>query len=117
MTSTIVHEDQLDRDGGWRLVRRTLGVRSFGVNLVEVAPGDALPEHDERERDQEELFLVLAGTPTIRIDGEEHELRPGTYVRLDPEPVRAVVNRGARPARLLVVSAPTTSGFTPMGWA
>lgn len=117
MSHIIVHEDDLARDGGWRLVRRSLGVRSFGINLVEVPPDGALPAHDERERDQEEVFVVLSGTPTILIDGQAHDCLPGSFVRLDPEPVRSVVNRGDRPARLLIVSAPTTSGFEPMEWA
>ena len=114
---TIAHEHQLDREGDWRLVRRTLGVRHFGVNLVEVPPGGHLPAHDESDPAQEELYLVLSGRPTIRVGDEEHVAEPGTFVRFDPEPVRSVVNHGDEPARLLMVSAPTSSGFQPMEWA
>ena len=117
MSHTIAHTDDLHREGSWSLVRRTLGVRSFGINVVDVPPGGELPAHSETEPDQEEVYLVLAGRPTIRIGDEEHEARAGTFVRLDPEPVRSVVNRGTEPARLLMVSAPTSSGFAPMEWA
>jgi len=117
MSHTIAHTDDLAREGAWRLVRRSLDVRSFGINLVDVPPGGTLPAHDETEPAQEEVYLVLSGRPTIRIGDVEHEAAPGTFVRLDPEPVRSVVNHGTEPARLLMVSAPISSGFAPMEWA
>ena len=117
MSHTIAHTDHLDREGSWLLARRTLDVRSFGINVVDVPPGGELPAHSETDPDQEEVYLVLDGRPTIRIGEDEHELTAGTFVRLDPEPVRSVVNRTREPARLLMVSAPITSGFAPMDWA
>jgi mannose-6-phosphate isomerase-like protein (cupin superfamily) len=117
MSHAIAHTDELDREGPWLLARRTLGVRSLGINVVDVAPGGSLPAHDETESAQEEVYLVLSGRPTIRVGDREHEAPAGTFVRLDPEPIRSVVNRGTEPARLLMVSAPTSSGFTPMDWS
>ena len=113
----IVHADEAERTGKWRLVRRSLGLRAFGVNLVEIEPGDTLPEHDEVDRDQEELFVVISGEPALVIDGEEHPLRAGSYARVDPEHKRTVRNTGSGPAQVLIVSAPRTSGYEPMGWA
>ena len=49
---------------------------------------------------------MLDGTPTLLIDGEPHALTPGTFARLDPEPVRIVSNEGSEPASLLIISAP-----------
>jgi len=46
--------------------------------------GERIPEHDETERDQEEVFVTLSGSPTIVIDGEEHPAPEGTFARLDP---------------------------------
>jgi uncharacterized cupin superfamily protein len=114
---SILHSDQCERSGAWSLVRRSLGVESFGINLVEIAPGDAIPGHDETARDQEELFVVLEGEPVVEIDGIEHPAPAGTFARLDPEPHRRVVNPGRAPARVLIVSAPRTSGYEPMDWA
>ena len=113
---TIVHREDLERSGKWALVRRSLGVESFGINLLELQPGESSPEHDELSRDQEEIFLVLDGTPTLLIDGEPHALTPGTFARLDPEPVRIVSNEGSEPASLLIVSAPRSSGYETMDW-
>ena len=51
------------------------------------------------------------------IDGEEHPAPEGTFVRLATEPKRYVINNGDTVARVLIVSAPTTSGYEPMDWA
>lgn len=114
---TIAHRDDLERTGGWSLVRRTLGIRAFGVNLVEIPPGEDIPEHDETARDQEELFFVVSGSPTLVIDGADHPAPAGTFARLDPAPRRTVRNDGDVPAAVLIVSAPRSSGYEPMEWA
>ena len=115
---TIRHDDELERDyGKWVLVRRSLGVTSFGINEVELPPGEAIPEHDETGRDHEELFFVVDGTPTLVVDGADHPLRPGSFARLDPDRVRTVRNDGAAVAKVLIVSAPVSSGYEPLDWA
>jgi quercetin dioxygenase-like cupin family protein len=114
---TIVHSADLERTGGWALVRRSLGVRSFGINVVEIAPGEAIPEHDETDRDQEEVFLTLSGAPSLVVDGAAHPLPEGAFARLDPQPRRTVRNDGEGPATVLIVSAPRMSGYEAMEWA
>jgi quercetin dioxygenase-like cupin family protein len=114
---TIVHRSDFERDGRWLLARRSLGLRSFGLNMVEIAPGDSLTEHDETERDQEEVFVVIAGQVAVTIDEEEHDAPAGTFVRVDPELRRNVVNNGDTEATVLIASAPRSSGYEPLGWA
>lgn len=114
---TIKHHDEFERTGGWALARRSLGLTAFGMNVVDIPPGGSIPEHDETSRDQEEVFIVLSGSPAMVIDGEEHAAPAGSYARLSPEAERTVVNHGDEPARVLIVSAPRTSGYEPMGWA
>jgi len=116
-THTLVHRDRLERTGAWRLVRRSLGLRSFGINLVELGPGEGIPEHDETQRDQEEVFFVLEGSPTLVIDGRRQPAPAGTFARLDPELTRTVINEASTPAAVLIASAPRTSGYRPMEWA
>ena len=48
----IARLQELERAGNWTLVRRTLGCQAFGVNLVEILPGQSIPEHNETDRDQ-----------------------------------------------------------------
>ncbi len=114
---TICSIDELERTGSWALVRKSLGLSAFGINVVDIAAGDSIPEHDEVDRDQEEVFLTLSGAPTLVVDGHDHPLPEGTFARLDPEPRRTVRNDGDSAARVLIMSAPRTSGYEPMGWA
>jgi uncharacterized cupin superfamily protein len=114
---TIAHSEELERTGSWTLVRRALGCRAFGVNLVEIQPGESIPEHDEIARDQEELFFVLSGSPVLVVDHADHPARAGTFARVDPAHRRTVRNDGPEPSSVLIVSAPTTSGYEPMDWA
>jgi quercetin dioxygenase-like cupin family protein len=117
MSFKLARADDCEAAGNWRLVRRSLELDAFGINLVEIPAGEQIPEHDETGRDQEEVFYVLGGNPTLLIDGESHPLAPGTFARLDPEHVRTVRNDGDTPASVLIVSAPRSSGYEPMDWA
>jgi len=117
MSFTLAHRAECETIGNWKLVRRTLELESFGINIVEIGSGEQIPEHDEIDRDQEEVFLVLGGDATLVIDGQDHAAPTGTFARLDPEHKRTVRNDGDSVARVLIVSAPVSSGYEPMGWA
>ena len=112
-----MHRDEFERTGKWSLARRSLGLRSFGMNVVDLQPGERIPEHDETGRDQEEVFIVLSGSPTFVVDGEELPGSASTFIRLDPEPRRTIVNDGDQSSTILLTSAPRTSGYQPMEWA
>jgi len=114
---SVKHLDDFETNGRWSLVRRGLNVSSFGLNVVEIEQGYSIPEHNELDRDQEEVFIILEGDAVFVIDGEEHPAPKGTFGRISPPLLRTVRNDGAEPVRLLIVSAPTTSGYTDMGWA
>lgn len=117
MAFNKVHRDDFETDGNWALARRSLGIESFGINLVSIDAGEQIPEHDEIDRDQEEVFIVLTGSPAIVIDGEELPIETGSFVRIDPEHKRTVRNIGETVSDVLIVSAPRGSGYEPMGWA
>ena len=115
---TIVHVDRFERPfPKWALARKSLGLQSFGMNVVELPPGESIPEHDETGGDQEEVFIVLEGSPSLVVDGREIEAPAGTFARLDPQLSRTVVNHGEEPASVLIVSAPRSSGYEPLDWA
>ena len=115
---TVKHRDEFERAWDrWLLVRRGLGVTSFGLNVVEVEPGGTLTEHDELARGQEEVFIFLSGMSTLVIDGQEIPAPAGTYARVAPEAKRWARNEGDTVAEVLIVSAPTTSGYEPLDWA
>ena len=93
---------KLDPDGEERFVslRRALGVTSFGMNQLVLAPRQRGRIH--RHREQEEVYLVLEGTLTVVIEGEEHVLEAGELVRVAPIVRRQLVNRG--PERLVLLA-------------
>jgi mannose-6-phosphate isomerase-like protein (cupin superfamily) len=113
----IKHRNDFDQTGRWTLARRSLGVESFGMNLVAVEPGYAIPEHTEEGRDQEEVFIILGGDAVAVLNGQEYPAPEGTFVRVDPHVRRTIRNDGPEHVDLMIVSAPRSSGFTPMDWA
>jgi quercetin dioxygenase-like cupin family protein len=77
--------------GVLRPLRQPLGLSAFGINELELPPGAEGPEHDHTKDGQEEVYVIVRGSGTIRVDGTEKELRPGVYVFLSPDARRQMV--------------------------
>jgi quercetin dioxygenase-like cupin family protein len=94
---------RLDPDSEERFVplRRQLGVTSFGLNQILLRPGQRGRIH--RHTAQEEVYIVLAGTLTLGIEGEERELQQGELARVAPEVRRQIANRGSEDVLLLAL--------------
>jgi len=91
MSYTIVHVDDIEGagpGGSVKFVRRELGVDAFGVNWFELPPNAEGFEHNESDSQQEEVNVVVAGSGRWRVDGEEVEVRRGTFLRFDPDTTR-----------------------------
>jgi uncharacterized cupin superfamily protein len=110
--------------GGFVLARASLGVTSFGLQVLKLPPGfEGLPEHAHRgmtgERaaiandDQEEVYVGLDGTAYLRLgeDGEV-ELTQGTMVRCGPEQTRHLITRDDS-ATVLAIGAVPGRAYTP----
>lgn len=88
----IVDVSQVESPNGvFRGLTDQLGVAGFRVNQLELAPGAEGPEHDHTGNDQEEVYAVIAGGGVLRAGGEETPLRPGHFVRLQPDVSRQMV--------------------------
>jgi hypothetical protein len=96
----ILHIDEIEPiptgGVGYRLVRRALGIKAFGINSFTADAGDELiEEHDEvgvNAGRHEELYVLLTGRARFTIDGADHEIAAGTFVFLpDPESRRSAV--------------------------
>ncbi len=71
-----------------RFARKHLDSRDLGVSLFRYAPNLRSPmAHSHRE--QEEAYVVVAGSGQVLLDGEVQELRQWDVVRVAPEVVRA----------------------------
>jgi len=82
-----------------------IGAQKLGYNLTELPAGKTgFPYHFHHVN--EELFLVLEGTGTLRTPDGNHPLRPGDLVCCPPGPDGAhqIVNSGAVPLRYLALS-------------
>jgi mannose-6-phosphate isomerase-like protein (cupin superfamily) len=118
MSFSVADLDELEPGGPGgmvRFVRRALGVRAFGCNYFTLPPGQVGREHAHGESGQEEVYFVVRGSGTMRVDGEEVELRPGRFVRVDPGSTRVPV-AGADGLELYTVGAPVEGGYEPPPW-
>ena len=72
MSYSVADLDTVDSGGPGgmvRFVRKALGTRAFGHNYF-VIPADTVGrEHDHAESGQEEVYFVVRGSGTMRIDG------------------------------------------------
>jgi tetratricopeptide (TPR) repeat protein len=123
MSARVTHIDQLEtypiegQDGlTWRPVRRHFDIRSFGVNAYTAKEKGQRVVEEHREQDgHEELYVVVSGRATFKVDGDEHDAPAGTLVHCPPgtlreafaaEPQTTVLGIGAKPGEV----------FEPSGW-
>ncbi|HEX3174817.1 MAG TPA: cupin domain-containing protein [Solirubrobacterales bacterium] len=119
---SIKHRDEFEAmegsgDSTWRLARKALGTSCFGFNLVEIGPGGQIPEHDEAQSGQVELYVVLEGEAVMRLDGEDHPAPAGTFVSIEPPAKRTILNRSEAPVTAMLIGVQPQGGYEPMGWA
>ena len=82
-------------------LRAELGVSSFGLNQITLRPGQRGRIH--RHEHQEEVYVVLDGTLSLLLEGEETTVGRGELIRVGPEVRRQLVNRGPETVRLLAI--------------
>jgi quercetin dioxygenase-like cupin family protein len=87
-----------------RFGRKHLDSRDLGVSLFRYAPNLRSPmAHSHRE--QEEAYVVVAGSGRVLLDGETLDLRQWDVVRVAPEVVRAF-EAGPEGLQLVAVGGP-----------
>jgi quercetin dioxygenase-like cupin family protein len=83
---------------------KQLGAETLGARLWRLAPGQASTRH--RHARAHELYVLLAGTGRIRVDGELHTLEPLGAVLVTPDAVRQLFNDTDAEQLWLVAGAP-----------
>ncbi|HEX3324983.1 MAG TPA: hypothetical protein VHR65_07645 [Solirubrobacterales bacterium] len=106
-----------------------LGVSSFGVSIIDLAPGaDEYPEHDHSEDGlggqmfakrpqqlgQEEVYVGLRGSGVIEADGEQYPIDQDHIVRVGPTVKRKIVP-GADGLRLLALGGTPGEPYSSAG--
>jgi quercetin dioxygenase-like cupin family protein len=89
-----------DHDERFLSLRRELGVTTFGLNQILLRPGQRGRIH--RHTQQEEVYIVLAGTLTLTVEGEARELTQGELARVAPGVRRQIANRDRSTDVLLI---------------
>jgi uncharacterized cupin superfamily protein len=92
---------------------KALGVTAWGMNVIELEPDvTAYPEHDHAKDGQEEVYVVLRGSATLRADGREWPLEQGMLARVGPAQRRRI-DAGPQGAVLLAIGATPGKAYEP----
>ena len=101
-----------------RFGRTKLGTRDVGVSHWRYEPGFRA-EGGHRHREQEEVYVVVAGSGELLLDDEMVALAPWDAVRVAPEVVRAFA-AGPDGLEIIAVGGPKPEGGdgvpTPVEW-
>ena len=91
-----------------RFGRKHLGSRDLGISHWKYAPDLRSPgAHSHRE--QEEAYVVVAGSGRVRLDDEVREIKQWDVVRVAPEVVRQF-EAGPNGLELIAVGGPKPEG-------
>jgi hypothetical protein len=106
-------------DGLFKLVREGLGIEAFGVQVMELPPNYETASHDERDTDQQELYVGLRGSGAVIVHGDAGDERvpidANRVVALGPHVDRTLA-AGADGLRVLCVGAPLEQAYSPPDW-
>jgi mannose-6-phosphate isomerase-like protein (cupin superfamily) len=95
--------------------RRATGATAFGFNYFTLPPAVTGRERDRVEADIEEVYFVVRGGGTMRIDDEELELRPGRFVCVDAASTRAPT-AGDEGLEFVAFGSPLDGRYEPPDW-
>jgi quercetin dioxygenase-like cupin family protein len=119
----IVHIDDLekipvgDRGLQWRPIRSRFGIRAFGTNAYTAEVGEEIvEEHTEQVYGHEEMYVVVRGRATFKLDGEEVDAPAGTIVHLPDPSVRRQAVAEEEGTTVLAVGAKPGEAFQPSPW-
>jgi quercetin dioxygenase-like cupin family protein len=88
-----------------RFARKALGLQNSGLSHFKVAPGFRIP-FGHHHTDQEEVYVVVAGSARLKLGDEIVELGTWDAVRVAPELTRGLEG-GPEGAEILAFGAPS----------
>jgi uncharacterized cupin superfamily protein len=105
-----VEFDDIEENGYYTSKRAmfsaSIGARKLGYNLTELPPGKAqCPYHSHRE--EEEMFLILAGEGELRYGDQRFKIRKHDVIACptgDATVAHQIINTGMVPLRYLALS-------------
>jgi quercetin dioxygenase-like cupin family protein len=100
----------------WKSVRAHFNITAFGINGVTKDAGKVLiPEHDETESGQQEIYFVHKGEVTVTLNGEQNTAPEGSVIAVEPATLRKF-EAAASPTTLLVIGATPGQAYQVGEW-
>jgi quercetin dioxygenase-like cupin family protein len=122
---TIKRTDEMETifDGIVHRARASLGATSLGMQVMHFPPGwQGYPNHDhlndsadDADLRQEEIYVALAGSAILLVDGGEHALEPGVFARVGAGQKRRIVP-GPDGFRMVAVGGRPGEAYKPPAW-
>jgi mannose-6-phosphate isomerase-like protein (cupin superfamily) len=99
--------------GIFKRARATLGVTSFGMQVLDFEPGfEGHPEHDHADDGREEVYVFLRGGGDIQLDGERQPFEEGHMARMGPT-TRRKLYAGPEGLRVLAIGGYPGKAYEP----
>jgi len=97
--------------GEFRSLKDALGAEQVAVTLIRVPPHSDFEQGNGHYHEQlEEIYIISAGTLTMRFDGEIEEVAAGSVVRGAPGTTRSHRNEGDEAVEIWAVSRKIDEG-------
>lgn len=113
MSHTKVNTDDVEQvSDAMHFLGGPLNCRQVGVTMVRCEPGWKGQPHDHTDDGHEEVYVLISGEATVRIDGEDVAMESGDAVWIPPSARRQIRN-GDRESSFVLVSAPEDSDAGP----
>jgi mannose-6-phosphate isomerase-like protein (cupin superfamily) len=124
---TVMRVEEMPRSFGGAFIhaRAALGVTSFGMQVFDIPPEWAGPEHAHKgmtgesaetaNDGQEEVYFSLEGQACLHVDGDEIPLDPGVMARVGPSQMRQLATHQSA-AKVLVIGAMPGRGYSAPGF-
>lgn len=95
-----------------RPLSRALDAEYHALNYYELEPGDSFGFGYHSHADQEEIFVILAGTVTFETANGTTTVRDGEAIRFAPGESQLGTNEGEETVIALAIGAPQSPGET-----
>ena len=103
MSYTKVDYESVESVGdGLHFLRDPLDCEKLGVTVLDAEPGWTGKEHDHAEDGQEEVYVLLEGSATVTVEGEDLSLSAGEALRIPADATRQIHNGDAESTFVLV---------------
>ena len=117
----MAHVDELEElpinrgEFVWRPVRRRFGITAFGTNAYTARAGQRVVEEHTETDNHQEMYVVLRGRATFKLDDDEIDAPAGTIVFVRPNTRRGAIAAEDETA-VLAVGAKAGVVFEPSSW-